>query len=94
MKTKRVIEVDALRYIWVLDGNEIYTEGRSIRVTLEGTTSSRLYINPYHHDLEIRPATIRTAINAARQLGWKPEANSGDFRLNFEDGQFAEDNTA
>jgi hypothetical protein len=94
MKTKRIIDVGGHRYIWVLDGNEVYSEGRFIRVTREGAASSRLYINPYHHDLEIRPATIRAAINAAREMGWKPEENSGDFRLKFDDGRFVEDITA
>ncbi len=88
MKSKRTIEVDNRSYIWVLEGNEISTPERRIIVTLSGTSDSRLYINPYDHDFEIKPANIAAAIKAARKMGWRPEHNSGEIRVIYHEGTF------
>ena len=83
MKQKRKIEVNDHSYIWVLEGNEIYTENKWIIITLEGTSYSRLYVNPYAHEFEIKPSFIEKAIKYARKNGWQPEKNSGEMRLSF-----------
>jgi hypothetical protein len=88
MKSRRNIVVDGNSYTWTLKGNEIYTEGRSIIVTLHGTSYSRLYIDPYDHDFEIKPSCIEMAIKFARGAGWDPENNGGEIRLKYSDGEF------
>jgi hypothetical protein len=88
MKSRRIIEVDDRSYVWVLEGNEIYSSERWIIVTLLGTSYSRLYIDPYDHDFEIRPANIALAIRAARKMGWKPENNSGEISVKYHKGKF------
>lgn len=55
-------------------------------MVLENTSYSRLYINPYAHDFEIRSKVVSEAITAARALGWKPEENTGDIYMVSEDG--------
>ena len=88
-KNLRNISVDGDKYIWVLPGNEAYSLGKRISVTLEGTSFSRLYIDPYSHELEIRPGSIMQAVRTARDRGWAPERNSGDMHLRINDcGQF------
>ena len=93
MKSRRIIEVDDRSYIWVLEGNEIFSSERWIIVTLLGTSYSRLYIDPYDYDLEIRPANIALAIKAARKMGWKPENNSGEIRVKYHEGKFEQLNS-
>lgn len=88
MKQKRTIEVDNHSYIWVLDGNEIYTADKWIIVTLKGTSYSRLYINPYAYEFEIKPSYIQKAIKYARSSGWRPEENNGEMRLSFNNEEF------
>jgi hypothetical protein len=88
MKSKRKIEVDGERYIWTLKGNEVYSSNRWIVVTLHDTGHSRLYIDPYDHDFEIKPSSIAMAIRTARQMGWAPEKNSGDMRVEHSSGAF------
>ncbi len=88
MKSKRKIDVDGRSYLWVLEGNEAFSPDRWIIVTLSGTSCSRLYLEPYDHDLEIRPASIAGAIKSARTMGWEPENNSGEIRLRFRQGRF------
>ena len=90
MKDQRTIIIEGKRYLWSLKRNEIYTDGRKIIVVLEGTSFSRLYINPYAHDFEIRPKSIANGIVEARKLGWNPEKNSGDIYLKSEDGNVFE----
>jgi hypothetical protein len=88
MKPKRKITVDGKNYIWTLDGNSIYVSGKCIIVTLENTSYSRLYLDPYAYDFEIRPATIARSIKAAREkFGWNQENNSGEIKLNLENGK-------
>jgi hypothetical protein len=93
MKPKRKIEVDDQSYIWVLEGNEVFSSDRWIIVTLLGTSYSRLYIEPYDHDLEIKPANIVLAIKSARKMGWKPENNSGEIRVKYHEGKFEQLNS-
>ncbi len=88
MKSLRKIEVDDRSYIWVLEGNEIFSSERWIIITLSGTNYSKLYIDPYNYDFEIRPANIALAIKAARKMGWKPESNSGEIRVKYHEGKF------
>lgn len=88
MKPKRKIEVDDQSYIWVLEGNEVFSSDRWIIVTLSGASYSRLYIEPYDHDLEIKPANIVLAIKSARKMGWEPENNSGEIRVKYHEGKF------
>ena len=88
MKTKRDIRVGANSYIWALKGNEIYSDNRWVIITLYGTSYSRLYVNPYDHDFEIKPSYIEKAIKYARDLGWEPESNSGEIRLTYSEGKF------
>jgi len=47
-----------------------------------------LYIDPYEHDLEIKPSTIEKAIKYAKDIGWEPENNSGEIRLKYTNGKF------
>ncbi len=88
MKPKRKIEVDGKSYVWVLEGNEVLSSNRWIIVTLLGASYSRLYIAPYDHALEIKPANIALAIKAARKMGWEPESNSGEIRVKYLEGTF------
>ena len=88
MKHKRKLDIESHSYIWVLEGNEIYTENKWIIVTLQGTSYSRLYINPYSHEFEIKPSFIKKAVTFARNNGWLPEDNSGEIRLTYENEQF------
>jgi len=85
-KNLRSISIDGNKYIWVLPGNEAYSSGKRISITLEGTNFSRLYLDPYSHELEIRPGSITQAVRTARKLGWAPERNSGDMHLHVNDG--------
>ena len=88
MKSKRKIEVDGEFYIWALEGNEVYSSNRWIIITLFGTSHSRLYIDPYEHDFEIKPSSIAMAIRTAREMGWVPEKNSGEMRVAYSNGTF------
>lgn len=88
MKAKRSIITDGKTYIWSLKGNEIYTPNRWIVVTLKGTSFSKLFINPYDYDFEIKPSFIRKAILFAREKGWRPEENRGEMRLSYSKGTF------
>jgi hypothetical protein len=88
MKAKRKIEIADHTYLWTLEGNEIYTENRWIIVTLQGTSYSNLYINPYAHAFEIKPSSIKQAVLFARKNGWLPEQNSGEMRLTFINNHF------
>ena len=88
MKQKRKIELDNHSYIWVLEGNEIYSENKWIIVILQGTSYSRLYINPYAYEFEIKPSYIEKAIKYARNNGWLPENNNGEMRLSFNNEEF------
>jgi hypothetical protein len=88
MKSKRTIIVDGDSYIWTLEGNEVFSSNRWIIVTLCGTSCSRLYIDPYDHDFEIRPSTIALAIRSAREMGWDPENNNGELRVKHYEGKF------
>ena len=88
MKSKRQIEVDGNSYIWTLKGNEIYSDNRSIIITLNGTSYSRLYLDPYEYDFEIKPSYIEKAIKYAKRVGWEPENNSGELKLRFNNGEF------
>lgn len=88
MKSKRKIEVDGDLYIWTLKGNEVYSSNKWIVVTLHGTSHSRLYIDPYEHDFEIKPSSIANAIRTARKMGWVPEKNSGEMRVGYSEGTF------
>ena len=88
MKSKRDIKVGSHAYIWTLKRNEIYSENRWVIITLQGTSHSRLYVNPYDHDSEIKPSYIEKAIKFARELDWEPENNSGEIRLEYSEGKF------
>ena len=85
---KRKIIVENKEYIWTLQGNDLYLATDWIIVTLVGTSYSRLYINPFIHDFEITPKNIALAIKTAKELGWKPNENSGDMKLELIDEQF------
>jgi len=87
MKGKRNISVGGHSYIWTLKGNEIYSPENWIIVTLSGTSHSRLYVDPYDHDFEIKPSSIEEAIYFARELGWEPENNSGEIRIKYSNGK-------
>lgn len=89
MKSKRKIKVDGELYIWALEGNDAYSSNRWIIVTLYGTSHSRLYIDPYEHDFEIKPSSIAMAIRAARKMGWVPEKNSSEMRIAYSNGTFS-----
>lgn len=86
MKNIRHITVAAKKYYWSLEGNEIYSSNRKIVIGLEETSYSRLYIDPYQHDFEIGPKSVASGILAAIDMGWDPEANSGDMHLTSSDG--------
>lgn len=90
MKSKRTIKIKDCSYIWTLQGNEVYSENRWIIITLCNTSYSRLYIDPYDHDFEIKPSYIKQAITFARKIGWEPENNSGELRLKYSEGTFEE----
>ena len=85
---KRKIIVEKKEYIWTLQGNDAYLATDWIIVTLVGTSYSRLYINPFIHDFEITPKSIALAIKTAKELGWKPNENSGDMKLELQDESF------
>jgi|GEM_PF-3643179 len=86
MKNIRHITVAAKNYYWSLEGNEIYSSSRKIIIGLEGTSYSRLYIDPYKHDFEIGPKSVASGILAAVSMGWDPESNSGDMHITSSDG--------
>jgi len=86
MKNIRHITVASKKYYWSLEGNEIHTPNRRIVIGLEGTSYSRLYIDPYMHDFEIGPKSVASGILAAIGMGWKPESNSGDMHITSSDG--------
>ncbi len=87
-KYKRKIIVDKNEYIWTLQGNDVYLATDWIIVTLVGTSYSRLYINLFIHDFEITPKSIALAIKTAKKLGWKPNENSGDMKLELQNSGF------
>lgn len=88
MKQIRKIDIEDHSYVWVLEGNEIFTSNRWIIVTLKGTSYSRLYIDPYAYEFEIKPSYIKKAVKYARSNGWVPEENRGEMRLAFKNEKF------
>ena len=86
MKDIRYITVASKKYYWSLEGNEIHTPNRKIVIGLEGTSYSRLYIDPYMHGFEIGPRSVAAGISAAINMGWEPESNSGDMHITSSDG--------
>lgn len=83
-KHLRKIIVEKQGYIWSF--NEMSHDW--IIVTLLGTSYSRLYINPFIHDFEITPKSISLAITSAIELGWHPQHNSGDMKIELMNGKF------
>lgn len=58
-------------YLWHLDGNTIESEARITVGTQKGKYV--LFIDPYAHDFEIKPSTIRKAVEWALNAGWSSE---------------------
>lgn len=59
-------------FLWHISGNEVESE-TSITV---GTESGRffLFIDPYAHDFEIKPSSVRSALEWALREGWSVES--------------------
>lgn len=67
----RRLHIDHREFLWHINGNSIELE---VRITV-GTQQGKyfLFIDPYAHDLEITPSSIRSAIEWALKEGWSPE---------------------
>lgn len=87
-KHLRKIVVEQQEYIWSLEGNNLYDANDSLIVTLEGNNYSRLYINPFIHEFEVTLQNISLAIESAINLGWDPQNNSGDMKIELKNGKF------
>lgn len=84
---KRTIVVSGEIYEWILDGNTIYNSEKWIRIHKGKATKSILFVNPYHWQFEIRPKSIKEAIEFAIGLGWDSEQSTRNLFLDYgEDG--------
>jgi hypothetical protein len=71
---KRKITVNDRGFEWCIRGNDPeMSKGRHITIYLPESQGSALYIDPYAMELEIRPKTVRQAIEFAIKEGWSPE---------------------
>ena len=81
---KRKITVLNQDYFWVLNGNSIDgTRENHIRIYAKELTKSKLYLDPYNWNFEIRPKTIENAILFAIDNGWKPEEKGNVMYLSM-----------
>lgn len=67
----RRLHIDKKEFLWHISGNTIESD---VRITV-GTQKGRyfLFIDPYAHDLEITPSSIRGAVEWALKAGWSPD---------------------
>lgn len=54
----------------------------------QGELGQPLYLDPYHHDLLIGPATVRRAIEFAYTVGWTPVARRPPMKLDYNGDDF------
>lgn len=87
---KRDIEVDSVKYVWVLDGNT--TDGFNethIRVHRVGTTAGILYIDPYSWEFEVRPKFVANGILFAIKSGWDPIGSKKEMYISYIGGEYS-----
>jgi hypothetical protein len=84
-KHTRQLHIADTEYLWHLSRNIIY---RETPITV-GTRSGKyfLHIDPYDHDFEITPGSIRSAVEWALQNGWSPDYGT-THNLTFSNGHF------
>lgn len=80
---KRKIIVDGIRYEWCIRGNDISVTSRYITIYDPAVSGTAIHLDPFPHDLEIRPATIAEAIRFAIKNNWKPEDKGSPLKLGF-----------
>lgn len=77
-KSWRKIVVGGVEYAWCLPGNCPCCSDGHLLVHAQGASDRQvLYIDCSVHDLEIRPKTIREAIELALSQGWQPDEKGG-----------------
>ncbi len=85
---KRKIYVDSIEYEWSIRGNDLWvTSARHITIYKSGIKGRPLYLDPYPWALEIRPETIKKAIEFANKNGWIPENKGVAKEKNFKDAE-------
>ncbi len=67
----RRIHIGGVEYLWHLSGNAIDTPANITVGTEDGAYF--LFIDPYAHDFEITPSSVRAATDWALAEGWSPE---------------------
>jgi hypothetical protein len=87
-KNTRTMVVDNCKYLWHLNDN-FDLHSYWIVVKREGSNGQMLWIDPYHHDLEIAPKSVARAIRFALSKGWDPEHKKQPIRLFYTNDTFA-----
>lgn len=89
-KVKRKITGLNESYYWVLDGNTIDGGKEThIRIHSKQITKSILYLVPYAWHFEVKPKTIKQAIQFALGNGWNPNEKGTEITLSMnEEGGF------
>lgn len=87
-KPFRKIVVAGAEYVWKLRTNSLLNEGDRHIVVCAPSRKSHLLVDPYAWELEIRPATIASAIEFALSHGWEPFRQAPPLILGFENGSF------
>lgn len=87
-KPFRKIVVAGVEYVWKLRTNSLFHGDDRHIVVCVPSRKSHLLIDPYAWDLEIRPATVASAIQFALSHGWDPLRQSPPLVLGFQNGAF------
>jgi len=81
---KRKIYLDGIEYEWCIRGNDLWvTSAKHITIYKSGINGRPLYLDPYPWALEIRPKTIKRAIEFANRNGWIPENKGRPFLIGY-----------
>jgi hypothetical protein len=85
----RRIVVGEETYLWYLKRNDAWKDSKHIAIRQEAApTGQLLLLDMYAWAFEIRPRTIRDAIEFALRNGWTPQEKAQPLYIGFDNLQF------
>ncbi|MEM7538947.1 MAG: hypothetical protein AAF639_42715 [Chloroflexota bacterium] len=85
---KRKIVVGDIAYEWCIRGNSLFDAKGLITIYKPTVRGQTLYLDGHSWHLEVRPQTIRVAIDFALEHGWMPDRKGASMYLGHDEDGF------